>query len=581
MREPRVLGRVRHVLGPIVTVELDPAIAGVSPVLAGRLQQVGQIGSLVRIPQGPVSLIAAVVLVGIAELSPPLPPAQAPNTGNRWLQVQLLGEVDSVGKFRRGVGTYPALDDAVLILRSDELSAVFPGPGPGRVRLGRMSAAGGVPVTLDARSLVVRHGAIVGSTGAGKSSLVSLIVQRICQQWPSASVVVVDPHGEYAAALSGVASVRSVTASAAEERLNVPHWALPAQDLLQLLAGKIEGANTSARFAELVTGLRQEFAGSAAWTMPDQAAIGPDLPIPFDVREAWFRLDSENRATTIVSKNDDTRAVKEMGEAATLKKTAFEQYAQGSGSPYQGPRWNNYLTTPDRMRVRLGDPRLAFLLTPNLEDAKKVDPLPKLIEEWLGGKKPVSVLDFSGVSTEASDLAIGLVVRLIFEVALRGRDDGIGRAHPVFIVLEEAHRYLGQGQSVRIAREAVNRVAREGRKHGIGLLLVSQRPSELPDTALSQVGTVIALRLTNGADQSTVRAALPDAVSGLSEVLPSLRTGEALVSGEAVALPVRVALDAPSPWPRAEDPELASWAKEPKTTDVLAAVERWRTEEGG
>jgi DNA helicase HerA-like ATPase len=198
----------------------------------------------------------------------------------------------------------------------------------------------------------------------------------------------------------------------------------------------------------------------------------------------------------------------------------------------------------------------------------------------LGGDRPVSVLDFSGVPSEASDLAIGLIVRMLFEIALRSREDGIGRSRPVYIVLEEAHRYLGEAATVRMAREAVNRVAREGRKHGVGLLLVTQRPSELPETALSQVGTIIALRLTNGGDQSTVRAALPDSVSGLADALPSLRTGEAILSGESVPLPVRVVIDRPDPEPRASDPTLEGWAPPARRNDVTAAVERWRAEEG-
>ena len=143
------------------------------------------------------------------------------------------------------------------------------------------------------------------------------------------------------------------------------------------------------------------------------------------------------------------------------------------------------------------------------------------------------------------------------------------------IVLEEAHRYLGSGAS-DLTRNSANRIAREGRKYGVGLLLVTQRPSELPDTALAQCGTILALRLSNSEDQGTIRAALPDMISGLASVLPSLRTGEAIVSGESVVLPARVILDLPRPQPDAADPSLAPWREEASVPDVSAALAAWR-----
>ena len=170
------------------------------------------------------------------------------------------------------------------------------------------------------------------------------------------------------------------------------------------------------------------------------------------------------------------------------------------------------------------------------------------MQEWLGSQKPISVLDFSGAPARAAELAIGVVADLLFEVALRCpvQGPGIGRPSPVLVVLEEAHRYLGD-TAAPLTREAVNRVAREGRKYGMGLLLVTQRPSDLPDTALSQCGTLISRRLSNSSDQSKIRAALPDAVEGLAAVLPSLRTCEAVVSGESLVWPARVLGDRPNP----------------------------------
>jgi DNA helicase HerA-like ATPase len=231
---------------------------------------------------------------------------------------------------------------------------------------------------------------------------------------------------------------------------------------------------------------------------------------------------------------------------------------------------------PDLLRLGLVDPRLQFFQEP-LGDPEGEDPLVKVMQEWLGGAKPISVLDFSGVPSTAADLAIGVILNLLFEVTLRSAPGGpgIGRPGPVLIVLEEAHRYLGDAAST-LTRESANRIAREGRKYGIGLLLVSQRPTELPKTALAQCGTLIALRLSNAEDQGAIRSALPDAISGLAAVLPSLRTGEAVVSGEALVLPARTLLDKPEPAPLAEDPSLDPWRQEPAVPDVGPPLAVWR-----
>ena len=199
------------------------------------------------------------------------------------------------------------------------------------------------------------------------------------------------------------------------------------------------------------------------------------------------------------------------------------------------------------------------------------------MQEWLGGAQPISVLDFSGVPSSAADLAIGVVINLIFEVSLRSEPEGpgIGRPRPVLVILEEAHRYLGKGANA-LTRDSVNRIAREGRKYGIGLLLVTQRPTELPDTVLAQCGTLVALRLSNSEDQGAIRAALPDAIAGLAAVLPSLRVGEGIIGGEAMILPARVLFDLPEPRPLADDPSLEPWRREPELPDVAPALAAWR-----
>ena len=576
-REPTAIGRVRHVLGSTVTVALDIDLAGIAPVYRGRLQPVGQIGSLVRIPQGLVDLIASVSLVGIAELTGPLPPSESVQRDERWLQVQLLGEIDrGTNKFRRGVGTYPGLDDPVHFATAEELASVFPQPDDEHVKIGRLAAAEEVPVCIDATKFVVRHAAIVGSTGAGKTSAVASILQNLVRGgWQAAQVVVIDPHGEYSRALETYASVRSVLGDG-ERRLRVPYWALPAAEISKAFTGSVGGGTFSSRFSELVMEARRAYAKTAKWLTLDEASITGDTPVPFDIRPIWYELAYANRETRENKADAKTVCETDKGDAQSLRPPQFQPYKPGSAKPDKGPLFEVYGNMPDLLRLGLLDPRLRFLQEPKAE-AYENDPLIAVMQEWLGGDKPISVLDFSGVPGEAADLAIGVVLNLLFEVALRSERDGtgIGRPSPVLIVLEEAHRYLSASANA-LTRESVNRIAREGRKYGVGLLLISQRPKELPDTALAQCGTIIALRLSNSDDQGTIRAALPDTISGLAAVLPSLRTGEAIVSGEAVILPSRTILDLPDPKPLAEDPSLKPWRGEPQVPDLAAAVAAWR-----
>jgi DNA helicase HerA-like ATPase len=576
--DPTKIGAVRLVLGAQITVALDADLAGVAPIFRGRLQPIGQIGSLVRFPQGLVDLLGQVSLLGISELAGVQAPAEVVQTGERWLQVQLLGQIDrATRRFQRGVGSYPGLDDPVHFATAEDLQAVFPPPGDDRLRLGRLAAAEDVPLCLQAGRFVIRHAAVVGSTGSGKTSAVASILQRFARGgWPAANIVVIDPHGEYLRALGNDASVLSVLSAEDQGRLRVPYWALPAVDILEVFAGSRGGPTTRSRFEELVAQARRAFVSEADWLQLDPAAVTSDTPVPFELRPIWHRLDYENNETRMEPKQPDTVCEEEPGDAAGLVPARFVPYGQGGAAPFKGPMHGSHGSLPELLRLGLLDPRLRFFQEP-VADTAGPDPLIDVMAAWLGGDRPASVLDFSGVPARASELAIGVILNLIFEAAVRTPADGvgIGRPRPVLIALEEAHRYLG-ADAAAMAGDAANRIAREGRKYGVGLLLVTQRPSELPDTALAQCGSLIALRLSNSADQGKIRAALPDTVAGLADILPSLRTGEAIVTGEAVVLPARVLVDPPDPMPLAEDPTLAPWREEPTVPDLTPAVAAWR-----
>ena len=576
-QSPTYIGTVRHILGSTITIELDPSLAGVAPIYQGRLLQIGQIGSLIRIPQGLVDLLGSVSFIGVSELSGPQEPTQSVQSGDRWLRAQLIGEVErGGGRFRRGVGSYPGLDDPVHFTTPEDLLAVFPSPDEQHLRLGRLSASYDVPAAMNVDSLVMRHSAVVGATGSGKTSTVASMLQSLVRGgWTAANVVVVDPHGEYARALESSASVRGVLGSG-DHALDVPFWALSANEILRVFAGQA-GPTTTQRFAEFVVEARRTFVAECDWLDLDPTAITADTPVPFDLHRVWYQLDYENKATYQKSGDEASVQIVEHGEAASLKPPRFTPYGAGSTPPHRGPYLGSHGQVPDHLRLGLLDPRLRFLHR-NPASAAGPDPLIGAVQEWLGGTDAISVLDFSGVPARAADVAIGTILTLLFELALRsdpGNSDGIGRSRPILVVLEEAHRYLGD-EATSATREATNRIAREGRKYGVGMMLVSQRPSELPETTLSQCGTLIALRLTNSADQGRIRAALPDEIGGLAGALPSLRTGETIVSGEAIVLPSRVLVDRPDPQPRSEDPSTAVWRQTKELPYLTSALREWR-----
>jgi uncharacterized protein DUF87 len=576
-RDPTLIGRVRHVMGSTVTVELLEEIAGSAPLYEGRVYHVGQIGSLVTLPQGPIRLIAAVTMLGISELTTPPEPAMVPQQGERWLKVQLLGELDALGKFQRGVSIFPSLDDEVRFATSQELDAMFPPESEGYIAIGGLSTSRGHILRLNLAKLVARHTAVLGSTGSGKSSTVARIIQSVLLHgFERANIVIIDPHGEYSAAFDENASVMSFDGEGAAA-LSIPYWSLGLDDVLRAyMGGGSVNPNTRSKVSELILAERKEFLQASGWSAPSPDDITVDTPIPYDIREVWYKLDFLNRAIARGSKASDDYAEKTPGNAKALVRAEFEPY--GTGGRFQNTFYGQYSPLPDRMVVRLKDPRFRFL-SRDFPDPAAPDPLPDCLARWLGGNRPISVLNFSGVPSEAADVAIGAVLNLLFEITVAcPADKGIGRARPVLIVIEEAHRFIGEkvSDTAGAAKNASERIAREGRKYGLGLMVVSQRPAELSETALSQCGTFISMRLTNPGDQNRIKSALPDTVANLAEALPSLRTGEALITGEAITLPSRVLIDRPQPEPSATDPALDTWFGSPADNDVVEAVARWR-----
>lgn len=589
-RSSTYLGRIRSVDGATIFVELSSEIASSNPIVHGRTYRIGQIGSFVRIPLGFLNIYGVVSMVGVVGVaSTDGVQLMLQNAAERTLQVRLVGEAYRSGRFQRGVSTFPTVDDEVHAVTEADLALVYSPSGTAPVQIGQHSASEALAATLDLDKLVTRHTAIVGSTGSGKSNTVAALLRAVTAagHYPLAKLIVIDPHGEYAAALNGISKVFRIG-----EKVNpflLPYWCLSFDELAWFLVDRRSATESmqDGLLRDYILSKRREAAAAAKVGNGQKKLTADDItvdaPLPFDLRELWYHFDRLERVTY----DDMTRTTEELiteGSAQKLVSAKFKPAAAGSAAPFKPnplPVMGSYV---NKILQRLKDKRFDFLLSPGQYNGKAKD-LHDLIETWIGHDKPITVFDLAGVPAEVIDLVVGLLTRVLFETSFWGRNlPGLGRQRPLLIVFEEAHRYIPSRDASFIqgyARTSVQRIMKEGRKYGLGAVIVSQRPSELDDTVLSQCGTFIALRLSNAQDQGRVKSTVPDELIGLTNLLPALRTGEAIISGEATPIPSRVKIMLVEPRPDSGDPEVAKlWSGEVEVpSDYVRAVTSWRKQQ--
>ncbi len=587
--EATFAGVVRKVVGARVSVELSQDLSA-SPIIEGRIHRIGQVGSFVRIPLGFLSLYGVVSMVGASEALEPTEAGVPLGRGQRWIEVQLLGEAYRSEDFNRGVSVFPTLDDEVHVVTEADLSLIYAHGKPSMIQMGTLATSNSVPAYVDLDRLVTRHAAILGSTGSGKSNMVAgLLKGLVSGGYPSAQVLVIDPHGEYGSALQESARVFSI----GEENnpLVVPYWALSFDELGWFLVDRKGATESTADMAlreKIYEGRKSKCDGLRAGNLePDE--ITPDSPVPFDLRQLWYDAYVEEHATLRAKDDWNQIAYRKGADGADIKGSAkdvippqFEPPNPGGAAPFRSTRARGLGAYLNRIQNRVGDKNFEFLLSPGNYDGTTSD-LNDLLTGWLGHEHGLTVLDLSGVPSEVLDLVVGVVTRIVFEGMFWGRTlPGMGKQRPLLLVYEEAHLYLprgGTGQFVAgYSSRAVRRVFKEGRKYGVGAIVVSQRPSELDETVLSQCGTFFAMRLSNSDDQGRIKSVVPDSLVGLVEMLPALRTGEAMVLGEAVQIPTRVRLPLVEPRPRSDDPEPTKrWSQERVAAPPYGtAVTSWR-----
>ena len=578
--DPTYLGIVAGVSSASIRVHLSESVASRLSIINGRTYKIGQVGSFVRIPQGYQDLFGVVSAVG-ADAVPE--EVDAGDTG-QWMKVELVGESFS-GRFERGISQYPNIRDSVHIAVEHDLRNAYEFHSQGHVTIGMLSSAESIPAKVALDELVTRHSAILGSTGSGKSTTVASLLRAITSSgeendpYPSARVLMLDVHGEYATPLADVAQVFSVESQDQENRLYVPYWALDTGELLDFLTGGVEESQESA-FTDKIYELKlacheaQKFLGVVS------DSITVDTPLPFSLKRLWYDL-LDFEIMTLEGQERDQPTRQDSGDANALTPPVYKPHGLGARGPFINPQARGIRRQLNLLRSRLLDRRYDFILKPgpwepNLDGIVSED-LDSLLQGWLGRSKPITILDLSGVPANVLERLVGSILKIVYEALFWSRD---GIARPLLVVMEEAHRYLSD-RSKGQASDVVQKIAKEGRKYGVGAMVISQRPSEVNETVLSQCGTFFALRLSNPNDRNRVKGTLPDGLVGLLDVLPVLRTGEAIVTGEAAKLPMRCRVELPAEQyrPRSQDPKVSSeWSLPRREEEYDRVVSSWRAQ---
>jgi hypothetical protein len=582
------LGTIEDVNGASVRILLSNESLSGLVYVDGQGYRIGQIGTFIKIPIGFTILYGIISQVGASSV-PENRIDQQPY-GNRWMTVQLVGESSANGTFQRGISQYPTIGDEAHLVSERDLTKIY-----GKVtdvnyiKIGNIASSESIPALLDIDKLITRHCTIVGSTGSGKSNTVTALLKAInSNNYPKAKIILIDPHSEYHTALKDFSKVYSLDG---ENKLKIPYWCLSYNELALILFDKKQSIDSPQDLRIQQEILKQKITISQhlkSGSIPENQ-ITVNSPIPFDLKQIWYDLYIETFATVNTKGDFNTIAYKMdaqgdelKGNKETLELPQFIPPGTGGSSPFiftTNKLLSSYL---NKLRGKLLDNRVDFIFDPEEFDGVTKD-LDDLLNEWVNHDKPITILDLGGVPFDTMDLAVGLISRLTFETMFWGRFlNGIGRQRPILMVYEEAHSYLPKGGSNQYvqgyATSAVRRICKEGRKYGIGALIVSQRPSDLDTSILSQCGTFITLRLSSSDDQSIIRSSIPDNSSNLAETLPSLRTGEAIIVGEAIKIPSRVLIPLMKPRPDSNDavPSL-EWAKiEIENPEFAKAVTNWR-----
>jgi len=533
------IGLLVDVTGDYFTARLAPEGAVTDDMLDGSSTKIGQVGSYLSVKHsGSQTLVMVERSYRVADKQ-----GQAAHM----VRLTPLGDISPRGEFTRGITQFPISGAEVHLVSTQALSRIFSEHSQVGYKVGRLTAFEGIDIYLDASAFFGRHAAILGQSGAGKSWTVTSLIQSALRTMPQAHIILLDMHGEYCdkevngmvtSAPFAANQVRSLRA----QQLEFPYWLLAYSELCELIIDPSdENASIQISFLRsLLIRLKQETNEHL-----DLGHITVDSPV-------YYSMD------TLIELIYD--ANKETSDFGKTKSALFGRF--------------------DQMLVRLNsmlnDTRYDFLMKPKTRTS--TESLAELMKDLVGlgeRKANVTVLDLSAVPFDVVPLVTAQIGRLVYEFNYW---NPLCREFPIFLICEEAHEYIPRENISRYkeARRSMERIAKNGRKYGVGICVVSQRPHDVSETVLAQCSSYICLRITNPDDQEYVRSMVPDAARGTFATLSSLSKGEAVALGEAVPMPVRFKVDLPEPPPNSTDIDYSGkWRDGGKEINVEQLVSNW------
>ena len=419
------------------------------------------------------------------------------------VQVDLIGEVrddpeTGQPKFDRGIGEYPHIAAVAHRIRQRDLAAIYRVGGERTLTIGHLSQDAAVDSTISMQRTLDRHFAVVGSTGVGKSTAVSLLLHKAIDSRPGLRVLILDPHNEFASAFPGQATVLDA------DTLDLPFWMFRLEELVEVVFRGRKGIPEEIDLLrDLIPIAKHEYRGSGAASLRrsgDAVGITADTPVPYRIADLMRILDE--RMGLLESK--DSRPV-------------YRQLRQ-------------------RLDAAIRDPRFRFMFGSRMIEDNITEAIGRIFRVPARGK-PITCFQMAGLPSEVVNSVCSVLARLAFDLCLWGD----GRIE-LLLLCEEAHRYVPADPNAGFAptRHSLARIAKEGRKYGCYLGIVTQRPGELDPTILSQCSTVFAMRLSNEQDQAIIRSAIADSSASALSFLSSMGQREAIAFGDGVATPMRM-----------------------------------------
>ena len=584
------IGRLIEVNGTFIKVELNTDLSSLTKSFKGRVYSIGQMASIIKIHFGRVVIFCNVSLLRMRSEISLENNTVSIGDDSRILEAEIIGQGQWNSRetrldFSRGISLYPLPQQSVYLMTHEELNALYMGAELTRETgvnpLLPIGTYVGTNQTCNAdiNKLFGNHCAILGSTGSGKSGTVASILHSILSYGENVfpRIIMIDPHGEYGkafAANSHVFKAYSEFGETEDKQIKVPYWLMTSDEFRSFVIGKTEQEATSqnnivyeaisyARMVQagIIKRLRSESNGGMIAdlcddkTEMDRLNFNRDLPTPFALEDFTFHID------------------------------IIQGYKNGTRTPKSATERSSIESILKKLRILRSNPQLNFMMA-EYNEATSIK-ISTAISQLIGKfgdetdiDKNIRIVDISGLPNEVAGLLTAMISRLIFEYKIR-QDRSQREKDPVLLVFEEAHRYVpntGEAQ-YKEAQQAIRRIAKEGRKYGIGLMLVSQRPSDVEKTVLSQCCSWIILRLTNSSDQNYVSSFIPDNLVGLTKLLSSLTRREAIFVGEACAIPSRIMINKlkSDQLPDSSDIDFAKgWANEPFTIEEIdRVVEKW------